>query len=53
MFVARTDAEAEAKAPVLWPPDLKSKLIRKDPDTGKDSEQEKKGATGEMAGWHH
>ena len=29
-----TDAEAEA--PVLWPPDSKSRLIGKDPDAGKD-----------------
>ena len=33
-FIARTDAEAEA--PILWPPDEKSWLIRKDPDAGKD-----------------
>ena len=32
-----TDAEAaEAEAPILWPPDAKSRLIRKDPDAGKD-----------------
>ena len=30
----RTDAEAEA--PMLWPPDAKSQLIGKDPDSGKD-----------------
>ena len=40
-FIARTDAEAEA--PVLWPPDANSQLIRKDPDAGKDWGQEKKG----------
>ena len=33
-FIGRTDAEA--KAPVLWPPDAKSQLIGKDPDAGKD-----------------
>ena len=33
-FIGRTDAEAEA--PVLWPPDAKSRLTRKDPDAGKD-----------------
>ena len=33
-FIGRTDAEAEA--PILWPPDGKSRLIRKDPDVGKD-----------------
>ena len=34
IFIRRTDAEAEA--PVLWPPDTKSRLIGKDPDAGKD-----------------
>ena len=34
VFIGRTDAEAET--PVLWPPDAKSWLIGKDPDTGKD-----------------
>ena len=34
IFVGRTDAEAET--PILWPPDVKSQLIRKDPDAGKD-----------------
>ena len=34
LFIGRTDAEAEA--PILWPPDAKSQLIGKDPDTGKD-----------------
>ena len=34
IFIGRTDAEAEA--PVLWPPDWRSQLIRKDPDAGKD-----------------
>ena len=34
IFIGRTDAEAEA--PILWPPDAKSQLIRKDPDAGKD-----------------
>ena len=48
------DAEAEAEAPILWPPDAKSQLIGKDLDAGKDSGQEEKGATeDEMAGWHH
>ena len=45
---------AEAEAPILWPPDGKSWLIWKDPDPGKDWEQEKKGKTeDEMIGWHH
>jgi len=30
MFIGRTDAEAEA--PILWPPDVKNRLIGKDPD---------------------
>ena len=34
IFIGRTDAEAEA--PILWPPDAKSHLIGKDPDVGKD-----------------
>ena len=33
-FTGRTDAEAEA--PILWPPDVKSRFIGKDPDAGKD-----------------
>ena len=41
----RTDAEAEA--PILWPPDVKSRLIGKDPDAGKDCGQEETGATGD------
>ena len=49
MFIGRTDAEAET--PILWPPDVKSQLIRKDPDAGKDSGQEEKGMTeDEMVG---
>ena len=52
IFLGRTDAEAET--PTLWSPDVKSWLIRKDPDAGKDRRQEKKGMTeDEMVGWHH
>ena len=52
IFIVKTDAEAEA--PVLWPPDLKSWLIRQDPDAGKDWRKEEKGTTeGKMVGWHH
>ena len=40
IFIGRTDAEAEA--PILWPPDVKSCLIGKDPDAGKDLGQEEK-----------
>ena len=42
------------KAPIFWPPDVKSWLIGKDPDAGKDWGQEEKGTTeDEMVGWHH
>ena len=42
------------KLPILWPPDAKSWLIGKDPDAGKDWEQEEKRmAENEMVGWHH
>ena len=52
IFIGRTNAEVET--PVLWPPDVKSQLIRKDPDAEKDWSQEEKGTTGyKMAGWHH
>ena len=48
IFIGRTDAEAEA--PVLWPPDVKSQLTGKYPDAGKDRRQEEKGTTdGSMA----
>ena len=52
VFIGRTDVEAET--PILWPPDVKSWLIWKDPEAGKDWGQEEKRATeDEMAGWHH
>ena len=52
IFIGRTDPEAEV--PILWPPDAKNWLIRKDPDAGKDSRREKKGTTeDEIVGWHH
>ena len=52
MVTGRTDAEAEA--PTLWPPDVKSQLIGKDPDAGKDwGQKEKRAAEDEMARWHH
>ena len=41
MFNGRTDAEAEA--PLLWPPDVKSQLIGKDLDAGKDRKQKETG----------
>jgi len=52
IFIGRTDAEAEA--PILWPPDVKSWLIWKDPDPGKAWRWEEKGMTeDDMIGWHH
>ena len=52
IFIGRTDAEAET--PKLWPPNVKSWLIGKDPDAGKNWRQEEKGITeDEMVGWHH
>ena len=52
MFIGRTDAKAEA--PILWPPDVQSQLIGKDPDAGKDWRWEEKGTIeDEMVGWHH
>ena len=44
MFIGRTDVEAETT--ILWPPDVKSWLIWKDPGAGKDWEQKEKGTTG-------
>ena len=41
IFIGRTDAEAET--PILWPPDAKNWLIRKDPDSGKDWRQRRRG----------
>ena len=52
IFTGRTDAEA--KTPMLWPPDAKNWLTGKDPDTGKDWRQEEKGRIDDkMVGWHH
>ena len=52
VFSGRTDVEAETL--ILWPPYVKSWLIGKDPDAGRDWGQEEKGMTeDEMAGWHH
>ena len=49
IFIRRTEAEAEA--PILWPPDVKSWLIGKDPDARKDWRQEKRMTEDEMVGW--
>ena len=43
IYIGRTDAETET--PIIWPPDAKNWLIGKDPDAGKDWEQEEKGTT--------
>ena len=52
IFIGRTDAEN--KTPIIWPPDAKNWLTRKDPDAGKDWGQEEKGTTeDEIVGWHH
>ena len=52
VFIGRTYVEAET--PRLWPPNVKSWLIWKDPDAGKDLEQEEKGTTEvELVRWHH
>ena len=52
IFIGRTDAEVET--PIPWPPGVKSWLISKDPNAGKDWRQEEKGMTeDEMVGWHH
>ena len=52
IFIGRTEAEAEA--PILWPPVAKNWLIGKYPDAGKDWRQEEKGMTeDEVVGWHH
>ena len=53
IFIGRTNVEAEAPAEtlILWSPDVKNWLIRKDPDDGKDLGQKEKGMT--EIGWHH
>ena len=50
-FIGETDVEAET--PILWPPYVKSWLIWKDSDAGKDWKQEKGTTEDEMVGWHH
>ena len=47
-------SDAEAEAPIRWPPDAKSRFIGKDPNTGQDWRQREKRMTEEeMVGWHH
>ena len=45
LFIGRTDADAETEAPILWPPDVESQLIGKDPDAGQDWGQKETGET--------
>ena len=51
IFIGRNDAEAEA--PIIWPPDAKRKFTGKDPDAGKDWRRKKVMTEDEMVGWHH
>ena len=52
IFIGRTNAEPEA--PILWPPDMKSQLIGRDPDAGKEWNQEESRVTeDETVEWHH
>ena len=51
VFIGKTDAAAET--PIPWPPAVKSWLIWKGSDAGKDWGREEKGTTEEMVGWHH
>ena len=52
VFFGRNNVKAET--PILWPSHVKSWLIGKDSDAGRDWGQEEKGTTeDEMAGWHH
>ena len=51
IFIGRTDAEAEPS--VLWLPEARSQLARKDPDAGKDRGQEKGMTEDELVEWHH
>ena len=51
IFIGKTDAEAEA--PILWPPYAKNWFTGKDPDGGKDWRWEMWTTEDEMVGWHH
>ena len=52
IFTGKADAEAEI--PILWPPDVKSQFIGKDPDAWREWGQEEKGTTEDkMVGWYH
>ena len=48
------EADVEAETPILWPPDVKNRLIGKNPDAGKDwRQEEERMIEDEMVGWHH
>ena len=50
----KENKQTDAEAPIIWVPDVKSRLIVKDPDAGRDWGPEEKGTTeDELAGWHH
>ena len=51
IFIERTDTEA--RVPIIWPPDAKSQLIGKDPDTGKEWRQKKRAAEDELVIWYY
>ena len=52
IFIGRADAQAEA--PILWPPDAKNQFIGKDSDAGKDCGQKGKEVTEDkMVGWDY
>ena len=52
MSIGRTDAKNEA--PTLWLPDVKNRLVGKNPDLGKDKTQKEEGvAEDKMVRWHH
>ena len=51
IITGRTDAEAEA--PILWPPDAKSRLTGKEPDVGKDGRKKKQITEDERDREHH
>ena len=51
IFIGSTNSKAEA--PILWPPDAKSRFTGKDPDAGKDWGQEEGVTEDKMVGWYH
>ena len=49
VFIGRTDFEAENS--ILWPPDVKNRFTRKDPDAARDWRKEEKAAPSQMVRW--